>query len=265
MCEDLELSGRRGLNRGMRATFRVLFAGIVVAGLACAQTFEVASIKPDVAGNAGGEGSPRESISYNPGGLTMRNVTLKSCIRWAYGVADYQVSGPAWMASERFDIEAKTGAPSTEEQLRVMLRALLASRFRLMLHRDMKELPVYDLVVGKSGPKLTPAGGEGASEMRPVGGDLVYRHYSMAEFAEKLAGIPFRVDRPVADKTDLQGSWDFKLKIASDAAAMKSGFEHSDGSLVGDVLQQIGLRLEPRKGAVEMLRVDGAERNPTAN
>jgi uncharacterized protein (TIGR03435 family) len=248
-----------------------MIAGLLTTGLAGAQTFEVASIKPDAAGNAGGEASPRESVSYNPGGLTMRNVTLKSCIRWAYGVEDYvedyQVSGPAWIASERFDIDAKAAAPSTEEQLRLMLRALLASRFQLRLHRETKEMAVYDLVAGKSGPKLTPAAGEGASRMRPTGGELIYSRYSMPEFAETLTGIPFRLDRTVVDKTGLTGTYDFRLKIAADAAAMKSGFEHAEGPLVFDILilQQIGLRLEPRKGAVEVLTVDGAEKNPTAN
>ena len=249
----------------MRIPVWLLVIGVMAVTSSHAQTFEAASVKPDKAGNAGGEGSTRESISHNPGGLTMRNVTLKSCIRWAYGVADYQVSGPAWIGSERYDIQARAGAPAAQEQLRVMLQELLASRFHLALHRETRELPVYELVEARSGAKLTPAKGEGDSDMRPGDGDLAYRRYSMAEFAERLSGIPFRVDRTVVDKTGLSGVYDFKLKISANAAEMKSSFEHADGPLVFDVLQQIGLRLRARKGPIEMLVIDRAEKNPVEN
>jgi bla regulator protein BlaR1 len=249
----------------MRATVSFLILVFLTAGGGHAQTFDVASVKPSQAGSAGGEGSTRESISYDPGSLTMRNVTLKSCIQWAYSVAGYQVSGPAWIGSRRYDIQAKAGSPATREQLRLMLRALLISRFHLALHRETRDLPVYDLETGKGGAKLRPAQSEGESEMQPGDGQLVYRRYSMAEFAEKLPGIPFRVDRAVVDKTGLPGTYDFQLKIAGDAAAMKSSFEHSDGPLVFDILQQIGLKLQPRKGPVPMLAIDSADQDPEEN
>jgi uncharacterized protein (TIGR03435 family) len=256
----MELSARSDCNSGMQYTaITALFL------LGFAQTFEVASVRPNKIGNAGGEKSTRESISIEPGSLTLRNVILRSCIKWAYGVADYQITGPAWLGTQRYDIMGKAGSPASAEQLKQMLQALLASRFSLALHRETKELPVYELMVAKSGAKLTKAEGEGESSMRPGEGDLVYHNYSMAEFAEKLPGIPFRVDRAVVDKTRLTGLYDFKLKIAGNAAEMKSGLEHADGPLVFDVLQQIGLRVQARKDPVEILIIDRAEKNPVEN
>src|SRR5437899_8571432 len=88
-----------------------------------APAFEVASIR---AGQPG-----RESIEYVPGSLTMRNVRLTACIRWAYGVPEYQVTGPDWMNDTWFDIAAKAGSPAPEAELRVMLQTLLVDRFKL--------------------------------------------------------------------------------------------------------------------------------------
>src|SRR5262245_58826269 len=88
-----------------------------VTTLASAQTFAVASIKPNQPGTRGGEGMTRESISFGPATLSMENVTLRSCLRWAYGLADYEISGPAWLTVQRYDIRAKADAPVSPEQL----------------------------------------------------------------------------------------------------------------------------------------------------
>lgn len=246
----------------MRAPTWLILSGLAAVAAMNGQTFEVASVKPNRAGNSGGEGGARESISFNPGSLTMRNVTLKSCIRWAYGVADYQVSGPPWIGSQHYDIEARAGSAVSPEQLRLMLRELLASRFQVALHRESRDLPVYELTAASAGSRLQRSEGEGAAEMRPGDGDLIYRHYSMADFAEQLAGIPFRVERTVVDKTGLEGTYDFRLKISTNEAEMKNSFEHADGPVVFDVLRQIGLRLQARRDPVEVLVIDRAEKNP---
>src|SRR5580693_5387390 len=103
--------------------------------------FEVASIKPSQAANMDREGNRREDVDTAPGRLTMRNVSLSSCIRWAYGVHWSQVSGPDWLGTERFDIAAKAAGPASEDQLKVMLQTLLGDRFKLTLHRDSKVVP----------------------------------------------------------------------------------------------------------------------------
>ncbi|MES1256950.1 MAG: TIGR03435 family protein [Acidobacteriota bacterium] len=249
----------------MKALAYLMILGCLHVSPGRAQVFEVASVKANKAGDAGGEGATRESVSHSPDSLTMRNVTLKTCLRWAYDVADYQIAGPGWIGSHRYDILAKAATPASPEQLRVMLQALLASRFKVTLHREKKELPVYELVVARASPKLVRAEDGGDSSMRPGDGDLVFQNYSMAEFADRLPGIPFRVDRTVVDRTGLPGAWNFKLKIADNAAAMKSGFEHADGPAVFDVVRQIGLRLDARKDLLEILVLDSAEKIPLEN
>ena len=96
----------------------------------------------------GGPGSP------DPGQITYSNVSLKQVLTNAYGIKSYQISGPKWLDSERFDIVAKIAMGSTKEQFQMMLQNLLAERFKLAVHHETKELPIYALVVGKGGPKL---------------------------------------------------------------------------------------------------------------
>src|SRR5258706_16442869 len=103
-------------------------------------TFDVASIhrlKP-VAGEGG-----RDKIERTPTSLTMRNVTLSTCVKWAYGVQSFQVTGPFWTGAERYDIVARTPAAASQQKLRAMLQSLLAERFKLEIHRDTKEMQVY--------------------------------------------------------------------------------------------------------------------------
>src|SRR5260370_19868003 len=119
-------------------------------------TFEAASIKPaaPLSGMGmrvmmrGGPGSP------DPGQITYSNVSLKNVVMTAYGVKGYQISGPKWLDSERFDIVAKIAMGATKEQFEMMLQNLLAERFKLAVQRETKDLPIYALVVGKGGPKL---------------------------------------------------------------------------------------------------------------
>ena len=99
----------------------------------------------------------------------MRNVRLTSCIKWAYSVQDYQISGPGWLNTERFDIIAKAEGPAPDNQLRSMLQALLAERFKLALHRQTKELAAYALTIGKNGHKLHPSESDGPTSLKPNG------------------------------------------------------------------------------------------------
>ena len=251
-------------------TFRSLLLATLTATLA-AQTpgFEVASVKLSKPGAANVKEGNRELITVDPATLILRNLTLQSCLRWAYDVQDYQILGPAWLNSEHYDIAATTATPATPSQMKVMLRTLLESRFRIALHHEMKELPVYELVIVKSGarsgPKLTKSPTPGEPKMVPGDGALLYTNYTMAHFAEKLPGIPFRVDRPVVDKTGLQDAYNFRVKLADNAVEMKHAFENSDGPLAEEALKQMGLRLQPRRDPIDVLIIDRAERLPTAN
>src|SRR4029077_3756019 len=110
----------------IRRGLLLVMAGITaVVGVAYARQFEVASIRPNKVDSSGVEGR-RINIDASPGNLTMRNVTLMSCLRWAYNVHDFQIQGgPSWRDADRFDILAKPAAASSDDQLRLMLQALI--------------------------------------------------------------------------------------------------------------------------------------------
>jgi len=253
---------------------RLVFAAawLLAAGGAAAQpgaSFEVASVKVSQTAKGGGEGSTRESIETSPGSLSMHNVSLRSAVRWAYGVTDFQISSPGWMSFERYDIAAKASGPVANSELRRMLRTLLASRFQMTLHHDSKNEAVYALVVAAGGARLEASKTEASSRITPVGGALEFRNMSMAELAERMPARPFRVDRPVIDRTGLEGAFDFTLKLADNASDLKSSLERreaeQDSSWVIGPLRQLGLRLEAQKGPVEMLVIDHAEKVPGEN
>ncbi len=241
-----------------------LFAAMMTIPLAGADQFEVASVKPNR--SATGETAPREKITASPGSLTMQSVSLQACIKWAYGLRDFQISGPGWISSEKYDIAAKSTGPATEQELRLMLRALLADRFKLKTHTETKDKPVYALVVAKNGPKLHRALDEDPS-FGPVGGELVFRNFSMPDLADRLSSRPFKLDLPVLDRTGLEGRFDFVLKLATGPDELKhtlEGMEQGPSILVF-FQDQLGLKLESRKGPIEMLIVESAEKIPAAN
>jgi uncharacterized protein (TIGR03435 family) len=118
---------------------------------ASAQSFAVASIRPSA-----------EAVQFESDGETtftadsvrMRDVTIETCIKWAYGVQKAQISGPSLLTSERYDIVAKADDAANEEQKKLMMRALLTERFQLAFHIEKKELHSFALVIAKGGPKL---------------------------------------------------------------------------------------------------------------
>lgn len=135
----------------------LLFVGSVAAIAQqppSALSFEVASIKPAEPQQMG---RMRVGMNADRGMIRYTNVSLLDCIRIAYGVKEFQISGPDWLGSQRFDIQAKYPTGATEDQVPEMLQSLLANRFKLQVHRDTREHAVYALVAGKNGPKLKPA------------------------------------------------------------------------------------------------------------
>lgn len=242
------------------------YAAILAITFAGADQFEVASVKPNRVGSAGGESAPREKITASPGSLTMESVSLQTCIKWAYGLRDFQISGPVWLTSERYDIVAKASGAAAEPELRIMLRALLADRFKLKTRTETKEKPVYTLVVAKNGPKLHPAK-DGDPSFGPAGGELVFRNFSMADLADRLASRPFKLDLPVLDRTGLDGRFDFAVKLATNPDELKHSLEGMEQgpSIFVFFQDQLGLKLESRKGPVEILIIESAEKIPAEN
>jgi uncharacterized protein (TIGR03435 family) len=139
---------------------------LLTAGMLFSQTtpappaFEVASVKPAPPPT---EGKFMVQMGGDPGMVDYKNVSLKTLIARAYEMKDYQVSGPDWLDSARFDVVAKIPPNTSPGQVPMMLQTLLAERFKLTAHREQKVMPAYAMVVGKNGPKLKPLEGEPAA------------------------------------------------------------------------------------------------------
>jgi uncharacterized protein (TIGR03435 family) len=223
------------------------FSFITLALSAQTPAFEVASIKPNRSG--GGVSSIRGST----GRITMENVSLMKVTLRAYGIPDdreYALAGPDWLTSERFDIQASFPADTPPEKVRPMVQALLAERFRLALHRETRQLPIYVLVVGKNGPKIH-AVEDGQERTRGTSGHFEATKITMQRFADLAANF---LGREVVNETGLRGVFDFTLEWSPDE--MKPGLESSGASLFTALQEQLGLKLEARKGPVEVLVVD---------
>ena len=226
--------------------------------------FEVASIKP----------SPTNQ--YVPAVVGPERFmivdTLAGAILWANDIqidAGYKVSGgEPWVHRDYYQIEGKASASATTKELRAMLQTLLADRFKLKLHREAKEMGVYALVLGNSGPKLQSStetcGVTTGSEFQQNGcigvapGEFFARYVRMDSIAVTLSNM---VDRPVVDETGLAGRYDFRMKF--DPSSVK-GYDGQpitpsiDAPSIFVAIQDLGLKLEPRRSAVTILMVDSA-------
>jgi uncharacterized protein (TIGR03435 family) len=273
----------------MRNGLPAAVVALAAAGCALAQTgqpeFEAVSVKvaepvPVTAdgqrgirvGTTGGPGTS------DPGPYTSSGTTLKNLIIRAYGVRNYQIAGPDWLAAERFDVAAKLSPDTTKEQFALMLQKLLSDRFGVAVHRESREMPVYALVIGKNGLKLKEAQYSDSKSAGPKGvwlggGQIGGRVATMASLADALGA---QLSRPVQDQTGLQGTYDFSLSFDPQdmAISLDMPVASSRASVAADpvapslftaIQDQLGLKLEGRKGPVEVLVVDRALKVPTGN
>jgi uncharacterized protein (TIGR03435 family) len=248
----------------LREMTGLVFGVFVVVARAQTPSFEVASIKPNV--SAGGI----SSIHLTAGRVSMQNVSLKKVMLNAYGIPDdreYMIEGPNWLVTEHFDIDATFNANSPASQVQQMLQGMLAERFKLTLHRETKQLPIYSLTVAKNGPKIHPVE-EGQARTSGGNGHFTATKITMQKFADLLAR---QAGLPVVDATGLKGVFDFtldwspaadiRMPTAEPVAAVPDG----KASLFTALQEQIGLKLESGKGPVEILVVDHMEKTPTEN
>jgi len=237
---------------------RVIFVFLSTAVWVFCQTFEVASIKPAPLQEMG-----RLSVSRSTdqGRLNYSNVSFTDLITDAYRVQPRQVSGPEWLGSVRCDITAKLPAGSSEDQVPEMLLALLADRFALKMREDSKEMQIYALTVGKDGPKMKKADEPGSINNHGVNGRLLMTgKATMTKFADRLST---RLDRPVVDRTGLDGNWDFALQWTTEAVEAPAADDPP--SIFTAIQEQLGLKLTPVKGPVRQLIVERLEKVPTEN
>jgi len=258
-------------------------------------TFEVAAIKP-CEGNAGGRSGV---VLPSPGRLNLDCPTVAQLIQQAYvffangrfGGPSVQVSGgPAWINSARYVINAKAeGNPRLEIMNGPMLQTLLEDRFRLAIHRETREVPVYALEIAKSGMKLRPVAegtcvpldmGKALTPREPGqphqdfcgtggvnrrGAKVTVQEHGMTldEFSDRLRLVS---DRPIVNKTAAAGMFDFHLEFVSDqtATGIAPPDEPSGPSMFTAIQEQLGLKLEPTRGPGEFLVIDHVEK-PDAN
>jgi uncharacterized protein (TIGR03435 family) len=274
---SLELETADGYDCGMQA-LRCLTLLALLAGAAFGQitvtpppAFEVADVHV----------SATTATPFMRGGVLrgsryeMHTATMLDLIRTAYGVdAEKVVGGPNWLESDRFDVIAKAPASATPETAKLMLQALLADRFKLVVHTDSKPIPVFVLAMGKGKPKLKEAADSGKTgcepqQQNPEPGTipqaiLVCRNITMEAFAQVLRGMAGAyMTSPVVDSTGLKGNWDFDIKWTARALLPRAG---ADGITIFDAVdKQLGLKLESQKVPAQVIVVDSVNQKPTEN
>ena len=217
---------------------------------------------------------------------------MKALVLMAYGIHDFQLSGgPGWISSDRYNIEAKAPAPAAfSQEYRTLqdqrLQTLLQDRFKLAIHRETKELPIYELTVAKGGPKLQPpsclqrdpgdrtiAPGKTMMDYCGFGGWSRSRYEattgSMTDLAGGLSGL---LERTVVDKTGITGTFHILLTFTPDDSTIRlpdipdlPAAPASDGPNIFTAIQeQLGLKLESAKGPVDVLVIDHVEK-PSEN
>lgn len=241
-------------------------------------TFEVASVKP--AAPVTGLG-PRRISSSDPAQVAYRNVGLRFLIMTAYQVQAYQIVEPEWLASERYDVAAKLPENASTAQVPLMLQALLAERFKLVLHHEQKITPGYALAAAKGGFKLKPVAQPG-DEFNVSRGALIELkgRVTLGALANALAIL---LGSPVEDITRMEGTFDIDLEWSpDDREAVGSRFtaggetpapaarpdappDAPSGPSIFAALEGLGLKLESRRAPLDILVIDHAEKAPVEN
>lgn len=210
------------------------------------------------------------------GRLTASNVTMRMVMQKTFHVKDLQIAGgPAWIGTDRYDINAEIeNTDISDDNLWALLQPLLSERCELKFHREVKQLPVYSLVVGKRGSKLKVHSGDDTPSMRISAGSgkvvAEGHNTTLAKFVDSLSGY---LDHTVVDNTGLKAQYDIRLEWyqehpgeppPSALGAMEENLGLSGPSIFTAVQEQLGLRLEATKGPVEIIVIDRIQR-PSEN
>jgi uncharacterized protein (TIGR03435 family) len=232
---------------------------------AVAQQFEVASIKPS---RPGAVGSLMQLRSPQGGTTAARNVPIRDLILLAYHIQAFQLSGgPAWLNTERYDLDATYEPTTSLDDIRVMLQNFLADRCKLIIRRETKDGPVYALVIAKGGPKLKPPKPDGFRGIRSSeNGQMLAENVTMLTFAEVLGE---QVSRPVIDKTGLTGSYGFSLEGTREEQGVETNSDREPSidtrpSIFAAIQEQLGLRLESSRGPLQNISIERIEK-PSEN
>jgi uncharacterized protein (TIGR03435 family) len=262
----------------MTGIFAVVTGALLSASAIDAQAvraeFDVSSVKPNKTNCCFSGGA-------NNGQAGAKDSTLKALISLAYKVQEFQiVGGPGWIGSDRFDVEGRTEDKSADpDRLRLMLRSLLEDRFKLKHHMEIRQVPIYALVVAKGGPKIKLATDQTSPDVNgpskpgagPNHGAIKFGPGSMmgnaANFSLLVRFLSQRLDRPVVDRTGLSGRYDFLLQWTPEVGEAKVDpggnplpvGDTTGPSIFSAIQEQLGLRFESTKGPVEVLVIDSVE------
>jgi uncharacterized protein (TIGR03435 family) len=254
----------------------VISSALTMAAWGQAPAFEVASVRVSQAQGGGGmhDFGRRDSVQVAPDGVTMRNVSMKGCTKWAFHVMDYQVTGPDWINSQRYDIVAKASGAVDEDRLRLMMQTLLSERFKMATHRQTKEMQAYLLQVGKTGIKFKETQADGEMDIKPDQArmSVSVQRAGVSQLIDILSNI-FRA--PVIDQTELKGRYDVTLNLAKYMADFAAAHGTGGGGgeappdpqaiILRGLQEELGLKMEPKRMPIDLVVIDRAEKVPAEN
>lgn len=269
------------MKKGALSTFFLFGCAFLVSAQSQHLSFDVASIKispPSAPMHARSTGLG--AVAQDPEMISLRQISLTSLLMRAYGLKQFQISGPNWMDAVRYDVSAKLPEGATEEQIPEMLQQLIMERFRMTVRWDTAQASAYALIVGKDGPKLTVSAADSAADaqlppdkarsINLSSADPVKLNgattAALADFLSRVLAVP------VTDSTGLQGRFDITLNIpykdllaAQGLSASPSADTSYTPSSLFDAVRDIGLLLQPQKIKIKKLIVVHADRVPVEN
>jgi uncharacterized protein (TIGR03435 family) len=239
----------------------IAFTAVAALAQTPAPTFEVASIRSFEIGSPAG-------IEITPGNINMRGQRLLDYITFAYGVQEVQVAGPNWLNDIRFDIAAKAATPATNGEMRPMMQALLAERFKLVIHREAREMSALVMTVGKNGHKLVENNTPGNPSFSNGRLNLTGNGATLKQLTDFIAR---QLKVAIVDQTGLTGHYNYHLDIA--AFVTEEMMRNSNGgvpieapAIVATALQeQLGFKVDSGKVPMEVIVIDSMEKTPTEN
>jgi uncharacterized protein (TIGR03435 family) len=255
--------------RLLRTALLVLALCIGLSAYASELVFDAASIKPSPPLRAirgpfyfGPRGGPGTD---DAGRYSCDFCDVAALVSQAFEVPDYQIFSANRLPEDRFHVVATIPAATTREQFRTMLQNLLVERFKLTVHRESREMQMFRLVVASGGPKLKAHVATSKDTIEPTG-HVPGFHYrlqgrTMEDFRRVVEG---QLRKPVTDATGLNGQYDFDLWWTTNYLDADAG-NATDAPTIYSAIQSVGLKLEARKGQIEVVVIDHVEKSPTEN
>jgi uncharacterized protein (TIGR03435 family) len=228
---------------------------ILALCLSQAPAFEVASVKPAAPRTGRGGRTTVSGDRFAYANSTLANLVARACL-----VKTYQIEGPSWIRTERYDVVAKAPDNTPKEQVPLMLQSLLAERFQLKLHRELKETAVYALIPGKGQPKFQKSEGELSYDMSNNRREL--KNHTMLQLVDFLSSI---LQHLVFDRTGLPGTYNFPLEMSMEELGGLNATPDSSAPSIFTIVEGLGLKLDSRKEPVEVIIIDSGNKVPAEN